>query len=41
LLTKVVVANNIIKLMEEDTDETPQAHEEYLQAIVSTVKVRR
>jgi putative transcriptional regulator len=41
LLTKVVVANNIIKLMEEDTDEIQQAHEEYLQAIVSTVKVRR
>jgi putative transcriptional regulator len=41
LLTKVVVANNIIKLMEEDTDEIQQAHEEYLQAIVRAVKVRR
>lgn len=41
LLQKVVVANNIINLMEEDTDETPQAHEEYLQAITSVVKVKR
>lgn len=41
LLRKVVVANNIINLMEEDTDETPQVHEEYLQAITSVVKVKR
>lgn len=39
LLAKVVVADNIIELMEEERDETPQAHEEYLQAIVGALKV--
>lgn len=38
LLTRVVLADNMVKLMEEDENQTLRAHDSYLQAIVGALK---
>lgn len=38
LLTKVVLADYMVKLMEEDENQTLRAHDSYLQAIVGALK---